>query len=153
MTWFRRLYDLRQDADKRQVDMAGILGIDAFSYGRYERGEREIPLRHLIALADYYNVSVDYILGRVDQNSGWRNSKLHCNGGKDRMKGYCRIAELRKGAGKMQKEIASLLTMSPQQYSRYERGEREIPVHHLITLADYYQVSVDYIVDRTDVKA
>lgn len=68
------------------------------------------------------------------------------------MNRYGRIYELRKAAGMRQKEIAGLLAMTPQQYSRYERGEREIPVHHLLALANYYQVSVDYILGRTDVK-
>ena len=60
-----RLRDLREDKDMKQKEIAGILGIDQRVYSTYETGKRDIPLRHLIALADFYHVSVDYLLGRT----------------------------------------------------------------------------------------
>ena len=60
-----RLRDLREDKDMKQKEIAGILGIDQRVYSIYETGKRDIPLRHLIALADFYHVSVDYLLGRT----------------------------------------------------------------------------------------
>ena len=60
-----RLRDLREDKDMKQKEIAAILGIDQRVYSTYETGKRDIPLRHLIALADFYSVSVDYILGRT----------------------------------------------------------------------------------------
>ena len=60
-----RLRDLREDKDMKQKEIAGILGIDQRVYSTYETGKRDIPLRHLIVLADFYHVSVDYILGRA----------------------------------------------------------------------------------------
>ena len=65
--YFRRLKDLREDHDLRQVDVAEILGIKQTVYSRYERGFQTIPVEHLIKLADYYDVSVDYILERVEK--------------------------------------------------------------------------------------
>lgn len=62
--YFQRLRDLREDSDKNQSEIAKILDIDQRTYSNYETGKREIPVRHLIALADYYNVSIDYIVGR-----------------------------------------------------------------------------------------
>lgn len=62
--YFRRLRDLREDADKNQSEIAKILDIDQRTYSNYETGKREIPVRHLISLADYYKVSLDYIVGR-----------------------------------------------------------------------------------------
>lgn len=50
----------------RQLDVAEILGIKQTVYSRYERGFQNIPLEHLIKLADFYNVSTDYILGRTN---------------------------------------------------------------------------------------
>ena len=64
--YFRRLKDLREDHDLKQVDIAEHLGIKQTVYSRYERGFQTIPVEHLIKLADYYNVSVDYILNRTD---------------------------------------------------------------------------------------
>lgn len=63
---------------------------------------------------------------------------------------FKRIAELRIDHDKGQKEIAAYLNMNRQVYSRYERGEREIPAWAVIKLADYYHTSTDYILGRTD---
>ena len=52
---------------------------------------------------------------------------------------------MREDADKNQTEIAELLGMQQTQYSRYERGERELPMHHFITLAKFYNVSLDYL--------
>ncbi|EEG31102.1 hypothetical protein CLOSTMETH_01266 [[Clostridium] methylpentosum DSM 5476] len=52
----------------------------------------------------------------------------------------------------LQRDIAQLLATSERQYSRWETGFSEIPAHHLITLADYYNTSVDYILGRTNSK-
>ena len=65
--YFRRLRDLREDHDKKQVDIASYLGIAQTVYSRYERGFQTIPVEHLLKLADYYGVSTDYILGRTDE--------------------------------------------------------------------------------------
>lgn len=59
-----RLRDLREDHDLTQTKIANLLGIDQRVYSNYETGKREIPVRHLITLADFYHVTVDYILGR-----------------------------------------------------------------------------------------
>ncbi len=64
--FLRRLRDLREDHDMKQADVAALLGICQTVYSRYERGFQNIPLEHLLTLADYYKVSVDYILGRTD---------------------------------------------------------------------------------------
>ncbi|MBR6620829.1 MAG: helix-turn-helix transcriptional regulator [Clostridia bacterium] len=57
---FKRRHDLAQK------EIADILGIDQRVYSNYETGKREIPTRLLIILADYYNTSTDYILGRTN---------------------------------------------------------------------------------------
>ena len=67
MTYQRRLRDLREDHDKTQQQIADILGTSQTMYARYERGANELPLRHLLTLADYYGVSGDYLLGRSDE--------------------------------------------------------------------------------------
>lgn len=64
--YLRRLRDLREDSDLSQTAVAGLLHIQQTVYSRYERGFQTIPLEHLLALADYYHVSVDYILERTD---------------------------------------------------------------------------------------
>jgi len=64
--YFRRLKDLREDHDLKQSEIAEFLGIHQTVYSRYERGFQNIPIEYLIKLADYYNVSTDYILGLTD---------------------------------------------------------------------------------------
>ena len=66
-----RLRDLRVDHDLTQEDVAKILGISQQHYSLYETGGYELPLRHFVALADYYNVPADYMLGRsaLDEKS------------------------------------------------------------------------------------
>ena len=65
--YFRRLRDMREDADLKQAQIAEYLGIQQTVYSRYERGYQTIPLEHLIKLADYYRVSLDYLVGRTDK--------------------------------------------------------------------------------------
>ena len=62
-TYIKRIRDLREDSDKTQQEIADVLGTSQTMYARYERGANELPIRHLIALAQYYGVSADYILG------------------------------------------------------------------------------------------
>lgn len=64
--YFRRIRDLREDHDMTQQQIADLLCIKQTVYSRYERGFQNIPLEHLLFLAEYYNVSVDYILGRTN---------------------------------------------------------------------------------------
>lgn len=66
---FKRIKDLREDNDKLQKDIAGILGISQQYYSEYEKGNRTIPIFHLITLAKYYNTSIDYIVGLTDEKN------------------------------------------------------------------------------------
>jgi len=65
--YFKRLYDLRNDNDLTQQQVADYLTCNRQVYARYERGLREIPVSMLIKLADLYKTSTDYILGRTDR--------------------------------------------------------------------------------------
>ena len=66
---------------------------------------------------------------------------------------YQRLKDLREDRGIKQQEIADLLRTTQQTYSIWERGEREIPFHHVITLAKFYHVSIDYIAGLTNQKS
>ena len=59
----RRIRDIREDNDLTQQQIAEILGTSQTMYARYERGANELPIRHLIKLAEYYRLSTDYLLG------------------------------------------------------------------------------------------
>lgn len=61
-----------------------------------------------------------------------------------------KLKETRQENGKTQKEIADYLNIKQNTYSQYENEKRQIPIEILIRLADYYDVSVDYLLGRTD---
>lgn len=63
MNYRTRIKDLREDNDKTQQQIAEYLGTSQTMYARYERGANEMPLRHLIRLARYYNVDMNYLCG------------------------------------------------------------------------------------------
>ncbi len=58
---------------------------------------------------------------------------------------YQRLRDLREDNDKTQAEIAEVLNITSQQYQLYESGKREMPMHHFITLASYYNISLDYL--------
>ena len=61
-----RIRDLREDRDLKQREVAEFLVCDQSLYSKYERGGRELPLRLAIQLAEFYGVSVDYLVGLTD---------------------------------------------------------------------------------------
>ena len=62
---------------------------------------------------------------------------------------FQRLRDLREDADLSQKQVAALLGIQQTVYSRYERGFQTIPLQHLLTLADFYHVSTDYLLGRT----
>ena len=64
---YERIRNLREDRDLTQTDIAKYLGMSQTGYSKYETGENDIPTQILIKLADFYNTSVDYLLGRTDK--------------------------------------------------------------------------------------
>mgnify|MGYP001630569462 CR=1 FL=1 len=63
---FQRIQDLRIDSDLSQKEIGEILHISQRSYSHYETGSRNIPIEMLIRLADYYDTTIDYLVGRTD---------------------------------------------------------------------------------------
>ena len=66
---------------------------------------------------------------------------------------YPRLRDLREDRELTQQAIGDLLGTTQQQYYKYEKGIQEIPVHHLITLADFYRVTTDYLLGRDNAPA
>ena len=72
---YRRIRDLREDADKTQMELAEYLNCTQVSYSHYETGKRDIPSEVLIKLAAYHNTSVDYLLGLTDIKEPYPRTK------------------------------------------------------------------------------
>lgn len=63
---YSRIRDLREDRDLKQQNLADYLNCSQVCYSRYGNGQRDIPLETISKIADFYNVSVDYLLNRTD---------------------------------------------------------------------------------------
>ena len=64
---YERIRYLRENKNMSQKELASILGMSQTGYSKYETGENDIPTSILLKLADFYDTSVDYILGRTDK--------------------------------------------------------------------------------------
>lgn len=67
-----RIRDMREDRDLTQKQISEYLMCDQSLYSKYERGEREIPVSLLIKLADYYDVNIDYLVGRASVSKRYK---------------------------------------------------------------------------------
>ena len=72
---FTRIRDLRIDNGYKQKDIAALLGVSQNTYSQYEIGILNYPLDAIIKLADFYNVSIDYLLGRTDEKTPYPKKK------------------------------------------------------------------------------
>lgn len=73
---YHRIRELREDHDLTQTYMAKLLNVNQRTYSRYESGEHEISLASLSKIADFYNVSTDYLLNRTDVRKPYPKSKF-----------------------------------------------------------------------------
>lgn len=69
---YERIRNLREDHDLKQAELASFLNCTQVCYSHYENGKRDIPTSVLILLADYYDTSVDYLLGRTSEKRPYR---------------------------------------------------------------------------------
>lgn len=74
--YLKRLKDLREDNDLTQKDVSKILKISRPQYSLYETGKRDIPVDLLVALAQYYKTSIDYIVGLTDNIEKYPEAKM-----------------------------------------------------------------------------
>lgn len=72
---YRRIRDLREDRDLLQKDLAQYLHCSQVCYSYYEMGKRDIPTEVLIQLAQFYNTSIDYLLGMTDESRPYPRGK------------------------------------------------------------------------------
>ena len=75
MDFFERLKEVREDHDLTQRELAEILNMSQTGYNQYEIGKNDIPTRVLIGLANFYNTSVDYLLGLTDEIKPYKRKK------------------------------------------------------------------------------
>ena len=124
MNYGDKIKNVRERIGITQVAMANMLGIDKSLYGRYEKELQSIPLKHLITICDYFEISLDYV-------------------GK-------RLKEFRKKNNLRQIDLANALNTTQSVIADYERGRYLIATPFLYTICKNYKVSADYLLGRIE---
>lgn len=73
--YIKRLKELREDHDLKQINIANILNMKQPQYARYESGKRDFPIETIIKLANFYNTSIDYILEQTNEKKPYPRIK------------------------------------------------------------------------------
>lgn len=145
MFYTKRLIDLRNSNNLMQKDISSLLNLGKSVYGHYERGETIIPIKHLNILANYFNVSLDYIFNFTNKLD-YKNSRKNVD--KNLMRE--RLRELRKEYNITQKELASSIEIAPSTISDYERKAKIIATPFLYDICTKYKYSADYLLGKSD---
>lgn len=136
-----RLKDLREENDLKQSDLSKLLNIDRTTYSNYETEDINISTDKLCKLADYYKVSIDYLLYNTDERTVHKlTNRLMQN----------RLKDIRINNKLTQAKIGNAIGMSQNGYLKYEKFQADVPIIILIRLSKYYNTSIDYILCRTD---
>ena len=119
-----------------QREFAKAFGVSQSAIGNWESGAREPNFDTIQRIAEFFNVSVDYLLGRdnIKNKPFFENIK--------------QLKTLRKQKGLLQKDVASFLGIDRTTYVKYETGVSEPDNKTLIKLAELFSVSVDYLLGR-----
>ena len=134
---------LREEQNKTQQEIASILGIARQTYNHYEIQDSIIPLKHLNNLANYYNVSIDYIFELTKQRK-YSNFKkeININLSKERLKSF------RKEQKLTQVKLANILNTFHTVIVDYEHGKNLIATPFLYTICKKYKISADYLLGK-----
>lgn len=141
----KKIKDIRDMNDLNQVQMAEIIGVSKSNYARWETDECIIPLKHLNNLCNYFNVSMDYMIGISDkQNYENTNKKLN----KDLI--GKRLRTFRTQNNLSQEALAKEINTSHSTISAYETGKTMILTAFAYEIAKKYHVSMDWLCGRID---
>lgn len=140
---FKKLIEIREDLSLKQKDIANLLGISQQTYSLWENGTKIIPLKHLNALCNYYNLSMDYMLGlsnikKYDVINGNLNKKLIGR----------RLKKFRIENDITQESLAKTLNTTHSTISAYESGKTTILTAFAFEICRKYNMSMDYLCGR-----
>lgn len=140
-----RYEELRLDSEKSQTDIANILEVKRNTYSKWENCINDMPLEKGNVLANFYNTSMDYLLGLSNERNyiperNDINYELFTK----------RILLLRKKHNLTQEKLSDKLGFTQRAYAYYENGERIPKTLKLLVMAQFYNVSSDYLLGRSD---
>lgn len=133
-----RLLELREYNFLHQKDIAQILNIDRSTYSTWETNLKIIPLKHLNTLSNYYNISMDYILGLTNKKIKYKklnelDKKIIGNN----------IKKLRSNNNLTLRDLAKILNTTSSTISAYETGKTLLLTAFAIEIAQKYHLSID----------
>ena len=138
----KRLFDLREYKDLSQIKLADYLGITQQTYSLWEKGTKIIPLKHLNSLSNFYEISMDYIVGLTDEknNSGIiKLTELNKN------EIGSRIKKIREDNNLTLRDLAKELNTTSSTISAYETGKTLILTAFAYQICIKYNVSLDWL--------
>ena len=144
MNYGLKLKELRERLGLTFVEMGKVINVSDSLYSRYEKEKQTIPLKHLITVCNYFNVSLDYILGFNESKKYSSNNNL------DMKKVSLRIKSFRKEINLTQLQIANFLHIDQPTWSIYESGKSLIGLPFLFMICKKYNISADYLLGKTD---
>ena len=138
------LKKIRENRCLTQEDMAVILDIDRRTYNHYETKEKIIPIKHLVAISKYFNVSIDYLFefSTKEQYEGVKDV--------DKIEAGKRLKDFRKENKLTQKRLASILNTTFSSIAFNEKGRNLIATPFLYTICKKYSISADYLLGKID---
>lgn len=142
---FKRLKDIREDHDINQEKMAKILKVNRSTYSLWELGINIIPLEYLCAYADYFDLSIDYILSLTND----KNIDIIYKGFDKKICGE-KMKAIRIKDNLSQENIADILKVSQACIAKYERGNINISTSNLYIFCKEFNVSMSYICGKSN---
>ena len=141
---FNRLREIREDHDLSQKQMAEILNINRSTYSLWELGINIIPLKELCNFADYFKISLDYILNI----SNYKNSKNYVEKLNLETLGY-NMKKIRIQNHLSQEEIADIIGVTQACVNKYEKGKITISVPVLYAFCKNFDISINHLCGKT----
>lgn len=134
----KKLKELREEYGETQAEVAALLGISDNAITRYEKGQREPSLKNLKKLASHFNVSVDELIADIETEPMQKRKPMN------------NLQKLRVERGMTLDELSNETGINRVTINQYERNARRKSMGSFIKLADYYDVSLDYLFNRTN---
>lgn len=141
-----RLAELRLDNDLKQKDVALKLDIEENNYSKWERNVTDITLDKFNELANLYDCSLDYLIGLTNSKTKSERKTVNLNLLSQR------LLEMRKERNLTQEKLSNEIGYPQTTYSNYENGSRIPTIFKLMYIAIYYNISLDFLVGRSDIK-
>ena len=138
----KRLFDLREYKDLSQIKLADYLGITQQTYSLWEKGTKIIPLKHLNSLSNFYEISMDYIVGLTDEKN---NSSIIKLTELNKNEIGSRIKKIREDNNPTLRDLAKELNTTSSTISAYETGKTLILTAFAYQICIKYNVSLDWL--------